>query len=527
MGKPEIITSREAAALLADGAVVGSCGFLMHGAAEEIWMAIEQRYLEEQKPRDLTLMWASGIGDGKMRGLNHLCHEGLIAKTIGGHYGLIKKMHPLINENKIAAYNYPQGVLSQMFRDMAAKKPAMVTKIGLGTFVDPEFGGGCVNAAAKEPITRRIEIDGEDYLMYTCQKLDYAILRGTEADENGNISFRKEALSWESLSVAMAARNNGGKIIVQVEKIVKNGAIDPKDVKIPGIMVDYIVITQDMDNHWQTMGTKFNEEFISRRTRFEAAVTPVPAVENFTIRDIIGRRGALAVRKSDYILNYGIGMPESVASVLDYENVTSHFMATVEPGVIGGVAQGGGDFGSAIGAEAIIDEPYQFDFYDGGGLDLTFLGMAECDATGSINVSRFGPDCPGCGGFIDISQSAKMVVFCGSFTAKGLKVKVEDKKLIIVNEGTTKKFINKLEQITFNGVYEAFKGKTVLYITERAVFQLKEEGLTLIEIAPGVDMEKDILAQMEFAPVISTELKLMDERIFSSDSLGLSELFAD
>lgn len=523
MGKTKFISAKEAAALIPDGASIGTCGFLMTGAAEEILKEMGIRYLESGSPKSLTLMWASGVGDGgSVRGLNHLCHDGMIKRTIAGYYNTTKKMAPLITENRIEAYNYPQGVLCQMFRNMAAKKPGVLTHVGLGTFVDPDFGGGKINELAKEDIVRKINLDGKEYLFYKCQKIDIALLRGTEADENGNISFRKEALTLEAISVAMAARNNGGKVFVQVQKKVKSGTIDPKNVVIPGILVDYAVLIEDEKNHMQTAGTQFNEEFISSRTVVEMPIKDFPLNE----RKIIARRAAIEVQKSDRVLNYGIGIPERVADVLKEEGIIDNFTSSVEPGLIGGIARGGLDFGSAIAPEAIIDEPYQFDFYDGGGIDVTFLGMAQCDSEGNLNASKFGARVAGCGGFIDISQNAKKVIICGAFTAGGLKTVIQHGKLNIIAEGNEKKFVQTVEHLTFNGTYERLKNKKILIITERAVFELRSGGLTLIEVAPGIDIEKDILANMDFKPAIAADLKEMDASLFAEEPLGLIRNFS-
>ena len=522
MGRVQFITAKEAAAMIPDGACIGTCGFLLTGAAEEILLEIENRYLQTGCPKDLTLMWASGVGDGgSVRGLNHLCHDGLLKKTIGGHYGLIKRMTPMVTENRIEAYNFPQGVLSQMFREMAAKKPGVLSHVGLGTFVDPDFGGGKLNEKATDEIVQKITVNGQNYLFYKSQQIDIALLRGTEADENGNISFRKEALTLETLSVAMAVRNRNGKVFVQVEKKVKNGTIDPKQVVIPGILVDFVVLLDNEKNHMQTAGTQFNEEFISNRIVVERPTRDFPLDES----KIIARRAAMELNKSDRILNYGIGIPEGVADVLKEEGIIEHFTSTVEPGLIGGIALGGLNFGSALTPEAIIDEPYQFDFYDGGGIDATFLGMAQCDAKGNVNASKFGTRVAGCGGFIDISQNAKKVIFCGSFTAGGLKTSIHDNALQILNEGLQKKFIRSVEHITFNGIYERRKKKKIILITERAVFELIETGLILTEIAPGVNLEKDILNLMEFRPVFSDQLKVMDTRIFRDQFMELKKDF--
>ena len=515
----KFMTTSEAAALIPDGASVGTVGFLLTGAPEEMFLEIENRYLEHGSPRDLSLMWASGVGDGqKVRGLNHLCHEGLIKRVVGGHYGLIPRLVDMVNENLVEAYNFPQGVLASMFRDMAAKKPGVLTHVGLGTFADPDVDGGKLNPKTTEDIVQKLNIDGEDYLLYKSQKIDVAIIRGTEADEDGNIGISKEALKLEHLPVAMASRNNGGMVIVQVERLVKRGAIDPKSVIVPGVMVDVVAVVQDEKNHMQNAATQFDIDYIS--SNGVVPEKPVASTE-LNAKRIIARRSAMQVTADKRVLNYGIGVPEGVADVLKEEGLEHNFVATVEPGIYGGSAQGGLNFGSAYAPQAIIDHPYQFDFYDGGGIDITFLGMAQCDARGSLNVSKFGPKIAGCGGFIDISQNAKECVFCGTFTAGGLKIAVENGMISIVHEGRVKKFIKDLEHITLNGEVESRKGKKISLITERCVFEVKPEGLTLTEIAPGINLEKDILAHMEFEPLISKGLKLMDSRIFTEELMGL------
>lgn len=518
MGRIKFVTTKEAAAMIPDKAYIGTVGFMLTGTPEEMFIEIEKRFLETGSPNNISLMWASGPGDGGTeRGFNHLCHEGLLKRTVGGHYGLFPKMAGLINENKIEAYNFPQGVLVTMFRDMAARKPGVLTHVGLGTFVDPDYEGGKLNEVTKEDLVQKIEVNGEKYLFYKSQNIDVALIRGTEADEDGNIGISKEALRLENLSVAMAARNNGGLVIAQVERIVKRGTLDPRHVIVPGPMVDVVALVEDKKNHMQTSGTDFNIEFISGAGVHEDTFKP----SKLDVRKVIAKRAALQMDKSKLVLNFGIGIPEKVAEVLKEEGIEQHFVSTVEPGVYGGSAQGGLDFGSAIAPQAIIDHPYQFDFYDGGGVDITFLGMAQCNADGSLNVSKFGPKVPGCGGFIDICQNAKECVFCGTFTAGGLKVNINNGKLEIIQEGKAKKFVNEIEQITFNGKFESKKNKKITIVTERAVFEVRPEGLTLTEIAPGIDLEKDILANMEFKPIIVDNLKEMDSRIFNDELMNL------
>lgn len=519
MGRIRFCTTKEAANMIPNAVAIGTIGFMLTGAPEEIFLELEKRFLETGAPRNLALMWASGVGDGKeVRGINHLCHEGLIKKVIAGHYGLIPKLVKMVNENKIEAYNFPQGVLATMFRDMAAHKPGVLTHVGLGTFTDPDYDGGKLNEITKEDIVEKVDLKGEKYLLYKSQKIDIAIIRGTEADENGNIGFSKEALRLEALPVAMAAKNNGGLVIVQVERLVKNGTIDPRNVVVPGAIVDVVAVVEDKKNHMQTSGTQFNVDFISGCGAIkEEEVKKIP----LDAKKVIARRAAMQLDKSMLILNYGIGIPEKVADVIKEEGLEDNFIATVEPGIYGGTAQGGLNFGSSLLPQATIDHPYQFDFYDGGGIDITFLGMAQCDPYGSLNVSKFGPKIAGCGGFIDISQNAKECVFCGTFTAGGLKTEIVDGELKILQEGRVKKFIKELEHITLNGKFESKKNKKITIVTERAVFGIKPEGLTLMEIAPGVDLEKDILDQMEFMPIITESLKIMDERIFKDEPINL------
>lgn len=510
----EFISAKEVAKKIKNNSVVATGGFVGIGVAEEILTEIENYYLENKRPTNLTLIYAAGQGDGKDKGLNHLAHEGMVSKVIGGHWGLAPKLGTLALENKIQGYNLPQGVISHMFRDIASGKKGTISKIGIGTFVDPQLQGGKVNEVTTEEIVKDISIEGERYLYFKApSKIDFAILRGTLSDEDGNISLEKEALTLESLALAMATRNSGGKIAVQVEKKVKNGSINPKLVGIPSIFVDYVVVCSDAKYHHQTFGTEYDETFVNS----SILVNDLKKKSALDERKIIARRCAMFLSKDDKILNYGIGMPEGIAEVLKDGNQEHLFTPTVEPGAIGGTPAGGLSFGASVTPQAIIDQPYQFDFYDGGGLDVAFLGLAQCDSSGDINVSKFGLKIAGCGGFINISQNAKKVVFCGTFTAGGLEIEIKDDQIKIITEGKNKKFIKKVEQIIFSSKTANLNNQPVYYVTERAVFKLSKDGLELIEIAPGIDLEKDVLKNMEFKPIISPELKLMDKRIFEDD----------
>ncbi len=514
--KVNIVSAEEAAKLVPDNAVIATGGFVGSCVPEELEMALEKRFLSEGKPENLTLIFAAGQGDGGNKGLNYFGHQGLLKRVIGGHWGLIPKVQALALEEKIEGYNLPQGVISHMFRDIAAKKPATITHVGLKTFVDPRVEGGKINSITKEDVVDVIEIDGKEYLKYKLLPIDVAFLRGSFADENGNITMEEEAITGENLSIAAACKNSGGKVIVQVKKVVKVGELDPKLIKIPGIYVDTVVVSKDEANHMQTYAEAFNKEYCENKPGTSATIQPMP----LDMRKIIARRGAMELIPNA-IVNLGIGVPEGVAVVANEEGQGDKMVLTVEAGPIGGVPAGGKSFGAAAHPEAILDQPYQFDFYDGGGLDLAFLGLAQCDAKGNINVSKFGPKIAGCGGFINITQNAKVVAYCGSFTAGGLKVKADNGKLVIENEGKVKKFIKEVEQVTFSGDYAIEKGQPVKYITERAVFELTKKGITLTEIAPGIDLQKDVLDLMEFKPAISDDLKEMDARIFKDELMKL------
>jgi len=511
------ISAKEAAEMIQDNSRVGIGGFVGIAVAEEIYKAIEHRFLTTGAPRDLSLFFVAGQGNGAEKGLSHFAYEGLLKRTVGAHYGLSPSLQTLVAENKIEAYNFPQGILNQLLRTMAGRKGYAISKVGLHTFVDPELEGGKLNSKTVKDLVKKTQIDGHDYLLYKTGRFDFVILRGTYADEHGNICMEKEALKIENLPMAMAAHNTGGKVIVQVEKIVPNGTLDPKNVVIPSICVDYVVEVEDMKNHMQTFAEDFNPDYVSSKPIPKGEFKPYPLNE----RKIIARRAAQFLTKDMKVLNFGIGLPEVVAQVIEEEGISDNFTPTVEPGGIGGIAAGGLSFGALSAPQAILDHAYQFDFYDGGGLDITFLGMAECDIFGNVNVSKFGPKIAGCGGFIDISQNTHNVVFCGTFMAGKMQFETGNGEFKIISDGKVPKLIDFVEQITFSGEYAKEKQQVVHYVTERAVFAITSEGFTLIEIAPGVDLESDVLAHMSFKPIISKELKLMDARIFKAEKMGI------
>ena len=497
MLKNKVITAEQAIALVNDGDVVCTTGFVQSCVPEMLHAALEKRYVDTQSPKGLTLIMCAGAGDSKGLGTGRLHHEGLLARVIAANFGRMPKVAEAAQNNKIQGYNLPQGVISKLYRSCASGSPGLFTKVGLHTYVDPRLGGGKVNAVTTDDIVKLVEVEGQEWLFYKATPIDVALIRATSADPSGNLSMEKEALTLDCLAQAMAAHNNGGIVIAQVERIVAPGSLKPKDVRVPGILVDCVVVADPPEMHRMNYGVHYNPALSGA---IRVPVDHMPRME-LDERKIIARRAAFELPLNGAI-NLGVGAPDGVASVASEEQVTPFLTMTTEAGAIGGVLAGGSNFGSSANANSVIDQNQMFDFYHGGGLDLTCLGIAEVDEQGNVNTSKFGGKLNGCGGFIDISQNSRAVVFAGTFTAGGLDVAVEDGKLKIVKEGRARKFVRAVEQITFSGTYAASKSQPVIYVTERCVFQLTPGGLELIEVAPGIDIERDILAHMDFKPII-------------------------
>lgn len=514
----KVIPLEEAVNLIKNGDCIATSGICMSGVPEELMQAIEASFLESGKPNSLNAIFAAGQGCwDDVHGWQHLAHEGLLSSVIAGHYGTCARLGKLVEDNKIIGYNLPQGVIVDMFHEAAKGMPGHITKLGLKTFVDPRIEGGKLNAMTTEDLVKVISIDSEEYLMYKTPKIDIALIRGTTADMYGNISFEEEALPVDMRIIAMAAKASGGKVIAQVKYTCERIMTDK--VSIPGIFVDAVVVSKDpINNHRQTQMFYYDPSMSGHSFVSTDDILSLP----LDAKKIISRRAAMELTKGA-VINLGVGTPEGVANVAAEENISDLITMTSESGAVAGIPMGGKAFGAVQNAWAIVEQGVQFDFYDGGGLDVTYLGLAEVDPVGNVNVSHFGTNVTGCGGFINISQNTPNLVYCGTFTAGGLKEEIKDGKLEIIKEGRSKKFINKVQQITFSGEYGAEIGQNVLYITERAVFKLVKGGLKLLEIAPGIDLEKDILDQMDFKPIID-DYKVMDSKLFNNGTIGLRDI---
>jgi propionate CoA-transferase len=506
----KLCSADSAVALIEDGQTVASGGFVGAAHPEALTAALERRFLQTGRPRNLTVVYGAGQGDGKTRGANHFAHEGLVRRVIGGHWGLAPRLGKLAVEGLIEAYNFPQGVICQLFRDIAAGRPGCITHIGLDTFVDPILRGGRLNARTPAGLVERVELGGRTWLWYKSFPIHVGLIRATAADPLGNLVMDREAIFGEVLPIAQAARNYGGVVIAQVSGLLDEPA-HPHLVKVPGILVDRIILAEPYE-HEQTFAEQFNPAFCAAQPvgmPVGSDLQPLPMDE----RRIIAARACDEIPQRA-IVNLGIGMPEGIARIAAERGWLDRFMLTVESGPIGGIPAGGLSFGASMYPHAVVDQPAQFDFYDGGGLDFAALGAGQIDARGNVNVSKVGAKLAGVGGFVNITQSAKRLVFCSAFTAGGLQVKVEDGKLRIVSEGSIRKFVNELEQRSFSADRARKGGRSVLYVTERAVFRLTGEGIELIEMAPGIDVQRQVLDLMDFRPTVR-QVELMPAHLFA------------
>jgi propionate CoA-transferase len=515
----KVLTSKEAAALVQDGWTVAASGFGGFGHAEAITDAIERRFLAEKQPRDLTLLFAASNGDRRSRGMNHFGHEAMVKRVIAGGWRGTPRLSALALRNKIEAYNWPQGVICQLFRAIAAGQPGVITRTGLDTFVDPRLDGGRLNSATAKNLVSVLDVYGEEYLLYPAQHIDCALLRGTTADGRGNLTLEHEAFPQDMLAIAQAAKNCGGIVIAQVKRLAPSGTLDCNRVRVPGMLVDYVVVAESSDQHWMSFGEAHNPAYLGEGS----IAPPKPAAgAALDVNRIIQRRAFLELRKvPGAIVNLGIGIPSGLAATAA-ECGYADLRLTIESGVIGGVAAEELSFGAASHPEAVVDQAAQFDFYSGGGLDIGFLGMLQMDVAGNVNVGRLKDQIIGVGGFIDIAQNAKAVCFLGAFSVAGLRVTAGDGKLHIAQEGAVRKIVQNVDQRCFGARHAVRHGRKVLYITERAVFGLSEKRLELLEIAPGIDLRRHVLDLLPEGIEVGREPKTMDPRIFQ-DAFDLGE----
>lgn len=523
MRKPKFITASEAAAMIRDKSTVATIGMSLVSSSETILKAIEQSFLTRGTPCGLTLVHSCGQSD-RDRGIQHFAHEGMLRRIIGGHWGLQPKIMELIANNKIEAYCIPQGQFAQLYRSMAGGEPGKITKVGLGTFVDPRMEGGKMNEITRTApdISQIVTIKGEEYMCYNPIPLDYCIIRGTCVDEMGNLTTDEEAMMLEVFPAVLACRKFGGKVIAQAKYKVKSGELHCKRVTVPGIFIDAVVMCTDPENdHRQTHSFAFDPAYCGDIKVPEGEFDTVP----LNVRKLIGRRALTELAQND-ILNIGTGIPNDViGSIIAEEGIGEDVTMTVESGIYGGIPMGGIDFGIAKNSFALVRHDDQFDYYNGAGVDVTFMGAGQLDPEGNVNATKLGPLPTGAGGFIDITTNAKHVVFCSTFTGKGLRCSFGGRKLHIDQEGSLIKMVNHVDQISYNGKIARAKGQRMHFVTERAVFELREEGIVLTEIAPGTELKAHILDQMEFTPIISPKLKEMDPALFTeTGTFGLKAM---
>lgn len=525
MKKPNFITARDAVNLIEDGSTLCAVGMTLISACESILKEIENRFLAEGHPNQLTFVHSCGQAAMKMPGgMTHLAHEGLLKRIIGGHWGQSPMMMDLISGNKIEAFNLPQGQMANMYHSMALREPGKLSKVGLGTYVDPRIEGGKMNQKTKDcgyDVVSIVEVDGEEYIQYKPIPIDTLLIRGTYCDENGNLSTLEEGMVLEVLPAVMATKRWGGRVIAQVKSVVKNGTIKTKEVTVPGVLIDNIVVCDNVfEDHKQTFSWYYDPAYCGLVRVPENAVKKIPLNE----RKVIGRR-ALQLLTPDQIINIGTGIPNDVVGpILAEEGANDCVSVTVESGIYGGTPAATIDFGIACNAEALIGHDRQFEFYTGTGVDFTFMGAGQLDGSGNVNATKMGDKAPGAGGFIDITSTAKNVVFCSTFTGGGLKVAFsEEHGVTIVQEGRFKKLVPQVQQISYNGKLAKERGQRMWFVTERCVFELTEQGMMLVEIAKGIDLEKDILRLMDFRPLIAKDLKITDSRIYRDGPCGIRE----
>jgi len=517
----KIISANDAADIIKDGDTISTVGMTLASASESILKAIENKFLEKGTPNGLSIVHAAGQSD-RDRGIQHFAHEKMLKRIIGSHWGLQPKMMELIGNNKIEAYCLPQGQITHLYRSMAEGLPGQISKVGLGTFIDPRIEGGKMNDRTMEldDISQIIDINDEEYIFYQKVPLDVCIIRGTVSDEDGNITANEEAMKLEVLPAVLATKRFGGKVIAQVKRVAESGTLNPRDVVVPGVFVDKVVVSDNpYEDHRQTSSWYYDPSYSGQLRVPESENRPV----EFNVRKFIGRRASQELEKND-VVNLGTGIPNDViGNIVNEEGVEDDILITVESGIYGGTQAGGIDFGIGRNLSAMITHHEQMDYYNGTGVDVTFMGFGELDESGNINATKMGNISPGAGGFIDITQNAKKIVFTGTFTASGGEYNFDNNQVTIMNEGKIKKMVSKVKQLSFNGSLSREKNQEVIIVTERAVFELVPEGVLLKELAPGIDLQTQVLDLMDFDPIVDENLKTMDDTLFNDGSFNLKK----
>ena len=531
----KLITAKEAADFVKDGDAVICTTFGASGVPEDIFMELEKKFLETGHPANLTYTHAAGSGsfaaladeNGFCRGEDHICHTGMLKNWIASHSACSDFCAKQIADNQYAAWCLPLGTMIHMWREQARGLKGCLSKVGLNTYVDPRYQGGAINEKAAEAtkagqghVEYIPDFRGEEFLFYKgLEKYNVGFMRGTKMDKNGNMSIEKEPYNFESLTIAQAVKATGGIVIAQVEEIVEVGEVHPKLVKVPGIYIDYVVVEKDPSKKVSTVGGYYNPAFTGEsRIDLGAEGGDVMPMNG---NKVICRRAAMEVRQG-MMGNFGLGMPQSVGSILAEEGVADYVTMLSESGSIGGVPASGVNFGAHYNIEASCDQGDHFNFFDAGGLDFAGFGLSEVDPKGGMNVAVLNGSVKGVGGFMNIAAGANRIVVLGTFTAGGIKTSVVDGKLVIEKEGRFKKFVNDVGLNAIDAVGAVKSGRPVTYITERCVFELSEEGLVLTEIAPGIDLQTQILDLMEFKPMIAEGgPKLMPAEIFQENWGGL------
>lgn len=512
----QTVSAEAAISRIRDGACLvttGSGGGILEPDA--LLAALEHRFLETGHPRGLTFVHALGLGDRDRRGTNALAHAGMVKRVVGGHWTWSPRMMALADTDQIEAYSMPAGVITHLLRESGAGRPGLVTRTGLRTFADPRQRGCRANAAATDEVVELTTVEGREYLRYRPFRVDVALVRGTVADPLGNIGADQEPALLDALECAQAARGSGGITIAQVKRVIDT-PLDPRRVSIPGVLVDFVIEAPEQRISYLPS----DEDFFAP---LDVSLPVTEAVENDPVRTVVARRAALEVRNGDTV-NLGFGMSSGVADVLRAQGrLGDGVRLAIEQGLYDGHPATGDLFGMSRGPSARVSSATQFDLFSSGILDRTFLGMAQVDALGNVNVSRIAGRIIGPGGFVDISQYAREAVFCGSFVAKGTPARVEDGRLVLDDPAGLPKFVQAVEEITFSGELALSEGRCAKFVTERCVLELTPSGLELTEVAPGVDIDRDLLPFMGFEPLIRSPRQMPDEVFASLPTRELQE----